>query len=112
VTPISPTLAVYHNEEDGNATHAGRYHNVGDGAMSLTTGAIMTGAGTVTAANGDTIHWVWTGTAVVFDGGTGRFENASGFMVMNVLSQEPPADNGDGTFTLTILYQFEGELTY
>jgi hypothetical protein len=111
VTPISPTLAIFHNEEDGNATLAGLYHNVGDGTMSLETGQILTGDGTVTAANGDTIHWFWNGYAAIFDRGTGRFENASGFMVMNILSQEM-VPNGDGTFTLTVLYQFEGELTY
>lgn len=112
VTPISLTEATGHNEEDGNATQVGRYHNVGDGTMSLVTGQFLTGEGTVTGANGDTIHWVWNGTGATFDGGTGRFANASGFMMMNVLSQEPPVDNGDGTFTVTILYQFEGEVTY
>lgn len=111
VTPISPTVALYHNEEDGNATHAGLYHNVADGTMSLETGQVLTANGTTTAANGDTIHWFWNGNAAIFDGGTGRFENASGFMVMNVLSQEM-VPNRDGTFTLTLLYQFEGEFTY
>ncbi len=111
VTPISPTLAIFHNEEDGNATHVGRYHNVGDGTISLETGQIVSGKGTVTAANGDVIHWFWNEDAVIFDDGTGRFELASGFMVMDVLSQEM-VPNGDGTFTLTMLYHLAGELTY
>lgn len=111
VTPISPTVAIYHNEEDGNATHAGLYHNVADGTMSLETGQILTANGTTTAANGDTINWFWNVSKAIFDGGTGRFEQASGFMVMNILSQEM-VPNGDGTFTLTLLYKFEGEFTY
>ena len=111
VTPISLTEAVYHNEEYGNATHLGLTHNVGDGTMSLVTGKILTGEGTTTAANGDTLHWVWNGTEAVYDGGTGRFENAYGFLVMTILSQEM-VSNGDGTLTVTAVDQLEGELTY
>src|SRR5689334_21156021 len=111
VTPNSPTVAMYHNEEDGNATHAGLYHNVADGTMSLETGQILTANGTTTAANGDSVYWFWNVDKAIFDGGTGRFEQASGFVAMNVLSQET-VPNEEGTFTLTLLYQFEGEFTY
>ena len=111
VTPISPTTGTFHTEEDGNATHVGLYHNVGNGTISLETGD-FTGQGTMTAANGDTIHWVSEAGVTLFDGGTGRFENASGFMLMNVLFWSEPVDNGDGTFTITILYKPEGELTF
>jgi hypothetical protein len=71
----------------------------------------LTANGTTTAANGDTIDWFWKVNEAIFEGGTGRYQHASGFMVMNVLSREM-VPNGDGTFTLTLLCQFEGEVTY
>jgi len=113
VTPISLTTATFHNEEDGHGTHTGRYHNVADGTMSLETGQFLSGKGTSTVANGDTAHWSWDGTKAIFEGGSGRFENLSGFMVMaEILFQSDPFFNPDGTFTITILYCGEGELTF
>lgn len=112
-TPISPTTAIFHNEEDGNATHAGRYHNVADGTMDLLTFQTLTGSGTITAANGDTIHWVFeAGSRYLIAGGTGRFEHASGYFIFTVLSASDPVFLPDGTFVVTMLAANEGEVTF
>ena len=112
-TPISPTTAFFHNEEDGHMTFAGLYHNVGDGTTDFSTGATLTGSGTVTAANGDTIHWVLdSGSRYLVVGGTGRFENASGDMTWTLLSKSDPVFFRDGTFEVTILAAYEGEVTF
>src|SRR5512138_3448638 len=73
-TPTSPTTAIFHNEEEGVATHIGLFHNASDGTTSFTQG-LLSASGTVTAANGDTVHWVYdAGNRFLVVGGTGRFE--------------------------------------
>ncbi len=113
-TPISLTTAIVHNEEDGNGTYLGLFHNVGDGLTDFLKGT-MTGSGTVTAANGDTAHWVFTPeSGFTVDGGTGRFENASGYLLWTVVSQSDPVPDPDGLggFTVTMLATYEGEVTF
>lgn len=112
-TPISQTTAIFHNEEDGTATHTGRYHNVGDGTTDLSTSQTLTGSGTLKAANGDTIHWVFeAGSRYLIDGGTGRFENATGYFIFTVVSQSAPVFSPDGSFIVTVLAAYEGEATF
>ena len=114
-TPISQTTAIFHNEEEGTATHTGRYHNVGDGLTDFSTGTTSRASGTITAANGDTVHWVWgSGTRFIIDGGTGRFENASGYLLWTVVDQSNPVPDPDGLggFTITMLATYDGEVTY
>ncbi len=111
-TPISQNTAIFHNEEEGTATHTGRYHNVGDGLTDFT-GTTSTASGTMTAANGDTVHWVLgSGTRFIIDGGTGRFENASGYIMWTVPSKSDPVFLPDGTFIVTMVAVYEGEVTY
>jgi hypothetical protein len=93
----------------GEATHCGRYSNVGRSTLSLLTHTGTT-EGTFTAANGDTVNWVGTiaGTTltVTVTGGTGRFADGSGGFVAEignlVLDPMPPAVGG------TVAYTFEG----
>ncbi len=110
-TLISPTTAKFHNEEDGVATYTGRFHNVSEGTTSFLTGT-LTASGTITAANGDTAHWVFDNGNWIVDGGTGRFENASGYLLWTVVSQSDPIFNEDGTFVVTILAAYGGEITF
>ncbi len=112
-TPISPTVANFHNEEDGQVTFGGRYHNVGDGTTDLSTFQTLTGSGTVTVANGDTIHWVFDpASGYIIDSGNGRFENASGDFLFNILSMSDPLFLKDGSFIVTIFASYEGEITF
>ena len=69
-----------------------------EGTTSFLTGP-LTASGTVTAANGDTVHWVLDNGNWIIDGGTGRFENGSGYLLWTVVSQSDPIFNPDGTFT-------------
>ncbi len=113
-TPTSLTTANFHDEEDGVATFIGRCHNVSEGTTSFVTG-LMEASGTITAANRDTIHWVFDpAKGFLIDGGTGRFENASGYLLWTVVSQSDPVPDPDGSggFTVTILASYEGEITF
>lgn len=112
VTPISETVARIHCEEDGNSTLTGRYHNVGNGTMSLMTGQFLDGEGTLIASNGDTLHWFLNKEGIyVIDEGTGRFNNVFGFLVMSILAKSDPGPI-EGGFTFTVLYEGNGELTF
>lgn len=113
-TPTSLTTANFHNEEDGVATFTGRFHNVSEGTTSSVTG-LMEASGTITAANGDTIHWVFdTGKGFLIDGGTGRFQYASGYFLWTVVDQSDPVPDpdGSGAFTVTMLATYKGEVTF
>ena len=110
-TLTSPTTANFHNEEVGEATYTGRFHNVSEGTTSFLTGA-LTASGTITAANGDTAHWVLVNGNWIINGGTGRFENASGYFLWTVVSQSEPILNPDGTFEVIILAEYGGEITF
>jgi len=97
----------------GESTHVGRYSATGWAQMGPT-GTFIAGQGTVVAANGDTLDWEIDGTSgvIVWTGGTGRFEGATGGFVATDIVQQPPVDNGDGTVTLRMTYIGVGELTY
>jgi hypothetical protein len=111
-TPTSPTTATFINDEEGVCTFLGRYHNLSSGTTSFVTG-LLTGSGTVTAANGDTAHWTfYPELGFIIDGGTGRFENASGYMLWTVVSQSDPVYLPDGSFIVTLVASYEGEVTF
>jgi hypothetical protein len=66
----------------GVATHIGQVEQEGTGSVDLTTMS-FTVAGIVTTASGDTVFWTGSGVmgpdmVLVFEGGTGRFEDAYG----------------------------------
>jgi len=108
VTPTDFSIT-FSLENVGQATHCGRYWNVGTTTLSLITHT-GTAEGTFTAANGDEIEWEGTihGTTltVTVIGGTGRFADGSGGFVAEisslVLDPMPPVVGG------TISYTFEG----
>lgn len=74
----------------GTLTHAGRFELEQTNCADLATGAITEGVGTLTTANGDEIHLLYSGQVLpgivpqtldldyVVVGGTGRFETAEG----------------------------------
>jgi hypothetical protein len=86
----------------GTATLVGRYAYHADECFDPATGTV-TGAFTVTAANGDIIFGTYSGTCsgdtctetAVVDGGTGRFAGAQGQLDVTVLV-------GPGTYGETV----------
>ena len=98
----------------GQATHCGRYWNVGTTTLSLITHR-GTAQGIFTAANGDLIEWEGviaptvdgrTILTVTVTGGTGRFADGSGGFVAEisnfVIDPMPPAVGS------IVSYTFEG----
>ena len=96
------------------ASHTGLNTNSGAGVLDLGTGLFVSGSGLIIAANGDTISWEvgTTPNAVVYTGGTGRFEGVSGGISVVVTSQTLLSDNGDGTVTFLMTYEGEGTIIY
>lgn len=93
----------------GRATHLGRYSEVGNAQFSPTddpTVFKVDARSTYTAANGDQLYAVFTGylngvtgtinATVTYEGGTGRFANASGTALL--IGQTLP----DGTLTVSV----------
>ena len=106
--------------EVGQARHLGRTSNEGVALLDPMTG-VVTGMGTGTAANGDEVFWVYSGTyegetgsaegVVHFCGGTGRFEAAIGgfgFTAQPVL--EPTAE--EQVFLTDYCYRGYGAIRY
>jgi hypothetical protein len=106
--------------EIGQARHLGRTSNEGLALLDPATG-VVTGMGTGTAANGDEVFWVYSGTyegetgsaegEVHFCGGTGRFEAAIGgfgFTTQPVL--EPTAE--EQVFLTDYCYRGYGAIRY
>lgn len=90
--PATPGHATNHNSSTGTASHLGRVTNEWDSCLDFTTYTGFFDA-QLTAANGDKLDWEITAVAtplpggvlysettdVTFDGGTGRFANATGY---------------------------------
>ena len=75
--------------------------NSGSGFLDPVSGLFLSGSGVVIAANGDTLNWE-VGTipnTIVYTGGTGRFEGATGGLAVGVTSQTLLSVNDDGTLT-------------
>lgn len=95
----SPTLASQEWSAVGQATHMGRYTEVGSHKADLATGEILDGEFTSTAADGSTISGIYYGNFTVNgDGsvsyqvvaewleGTGRFEGVTGIGDVSALA--------------------------
>ena len=108
-----PVCSWWIDSEVGEATHVGRFTASGEGTIDLSSGHLE-GSGCDTAANGDKVFWDITGegsnpTILIFTGGTGRFEGASGSFTITVTAQtqqiEPPlliiAETFSGIGTIT-----------
>ena len=97
----------------GESTHTGLYTNSGWGVMNAA-GQYIAGAGTVVAANGDTIDYVMgpTPNMVTYIGGTGRFQGVTGGFVATGTSRTPFVPNPDGTVTFKSTWVGFGEITY
>ena len=102
----------------GEATLFGRYANEGQVQMVPSPNppgfAVLFGAGTLTAANGDTITWELvpgTDTIKVL-GGTGRFQGATGHLDNFFIDLSYEVDEETGAITMvTIIHYATGELT-
>jgi hypothetical protein len=80
----------------GHGTHVGRYHYDANECYDPVENTVN-GEFTVTAANGDTLFGIYSGTctgntcgeAAVIEGGTGRFAGAQGQLDVNVIVTGP-----------------------
>lgn len=102
----------------GECTLIGRFINEGHGFMDLATGLLTSGYGTVIAANGDEIDWFINEdypAEVIIDGGTGRFEHATGTFswtpVGDIKVVYDPEEQPT-VMTMTFDYTIEGIITY
>jgi len=110
---VTVTFVPYYASATGVATHIGQYSSESTPSIEFPSRA------TLTAANGDQLYWdencydlIWTATTLTFtmectiDGGTGRFEGASG-------SFGPVTVTADLTPTgCTFSYSASGTITY
>jgi hypothetical protein len=111
---IDPVTGDYQFTDWGMATHVGLVTNSGAGVLNLATGQFVSGTGVIVTANGDLITWA-VGTVpntVLYTGGTGRFEGASGGITISVTSQTLLSVNEDGTVTFLMTYVADGSITY
>jgi hypothetical protein len=111
---IDPQTGAYQFTARDWASHVGLSANSGAGFLDLSTGQFISGTGTVIAANGDTLSWVVGSApnAIVYTGGTGRFEGTTGGLTVVVTSQTLLSVNVDGTLTFLMTYTGEGTITY
>jgi hypothetical protein len=98
--------------EVGQCTHLGRFTSSAGGPMDGM-GNPTGGAGTITAANGDALDWVFgpEGTPVI-TGGTGRFEGGTGVFVPGPAENLKMEAGSDGTLVITYSYVGTGAITY
>ena len=97
----------------GQATHLGSWTDSGEGILAPDFQSLVSGHGTVVAANGDTIDWEFTGpSSNHYTAGTGRFQGVTGGATFTITSATDPVFNGDGTMTLEFTYDMVGEITY
>ena len=92
----------------GTSTHGGRFEIQQTNCVDTASGAITGGTATLTTANGDEIHMVYSGRVLpgivpqtldldyVFIGGTGRFEHAEGELNAAVYYTSPTTWVSDG----------------
>jgi hypothetical protein len=99
----SPTLDWVILEEGGQMTHVGRFECVGSGSG-------YTGAGTLTAASGDTLRWEAAGSTVWLTGETGRFTGAVGSF--EVIRTETNREFDGRYLTLTYSTCGNGTMSY
>ena len=131
VTPLGVFTTVV--EGTGNATHLGEVALVGVHNFSFTDftnpflgGPAYNGELVLTAANGDVLNATYGGDisflgdpifpfliefTITFDGGTGRFENATGEASCVGLTTIVPVPDSP-LFTGTSQFVFEGEISY
>jgi hypothetical protein len=111
---INPQTGAYQFTDWAWASHVGLSTNSGAGFLDLPTGTFISGTGVVIAANGDALTWEvgTTPNTIVYTGGTGRFEGATGSLAVVVTSQTLLSINDDGTLTFLMTYTGEGTITY
>ena len=113
MTLVVDSTGAYHFTDWGWATHTGLYSNSGSGTMDLATGQFVSGTGVVVAANGDTLDWEIGSTPnqVVYTGGTGRFQGATGGFPVNVTSLIQVSATGY-IWTFAVTYDGSGTVAY
>ena len=99
--------------QEGVATHSGRFKATGEAVWDLAHFLILSGSGVSVSANGDKIFWeIGPNNSVIFTGGTGRFEDATG-RAETTLKTAPIVDvHSDGTVTVTFSYTAAGKCKY
>jgi hypothetical protein len=123
-SPPSNVLAWEIVSETGDMDHLGAYSSYGGGVMVVGFDEnnnlfpiSMTAKGWLMAANGDQVFWseeqTMAGAALWFDGGTGRFLNATGKTTpQTVPISDHNIDWGTMTMTLTLAVSGSGWISY
>lgn len=121
-TPSSPgsLFGNYTFMDWGQGAHVGRFSDAAEGTIDLGAAEFISGKGTIVAANGDEITWEVTATddptdtpnVVVYTGGTGRFQGASGGFAAEVTLVDMSDFSDDGRKLLQLTYVGRGEITY
>jgi hypothetical protein len=98
--------------QEGEATHLGHFTAMGTGTWDLGNFLVVSGGGTVTAANGDFINWtVGKNNSVILPGGIGRFSLANGGFSTKIVG-EPLIVPGPVAVSVTVQYVGTGTLQY
>jgi hypothetical protein len=111
-------IVTNHETGEGEATHLGLFLWEDDETATFTPdGVSVVGTFTMTAANGDKLCGTFLSSAAfdaegnliiegdyLFDGGTGRFENATGMGKLNAIGYFSEGFPVEGTFDGTIEY--------
>lgn len=100
------------SEDWGEATHIGRYSNRAEVLSYNTVTGMITGSGTLTAANGDQLFWERNDHVFTFTGGTGRFEEAEGGFEITHPAAVPDYSQYPPLVISTHTYRGVGRITY
>jgi hypothetical protein len=117
VNVVNPTNAHFDVEDWGEATHLGLYTSEGEGFANLATGQ-SEGYGIATAANGDQLFWHLVVDesiplhTITWTGGTGRFVDATGVVIMVHPQRVITPGPDPGFVTITHTYTATGTITY
>jgi hypothetical protein len=122
LTLVNPATGMFNMFDVGEATLLGRY--VTRGVIQMVPiprppgFAVLSGTGTMTAANGDTIDWVMVPSTdsteaedtINIIGGSGRFEGATGYINNFLIEMTPGIDPETGLPAIAIIHYTKGEL--
>lgn len=108
-----PWVGVVIVTDEGPATHLGRVVAEATQCTNSETGEVANGVVTMIAANGDELHATYSGgtgssapveVTQIFNGGTGRFANATGQAIEWAYPNDPEAGRVWGTMEGVISY--------
>ena len=95
--------------EQGVASEIGKFVSVGKYSAYAPNALAF---GILFAANGDQIHWEYSGGVTSLTGGTGRFEGVTGTWTFTEVSAYDYASDPSGRLIIRYTWKAEGTITY